>query len=302
MNQKDEKPPAVEFAENARGAIAFKRYNQTAENLPLVFLHGITASVSFWERGMPEYVRKNHPWFSVSLPGHFPSTLADDLQIEQIDADFFCEALNAPLEKTLKDEQKAVLIGHSTGGFMALNYAARNPERVAGVVSIGGFVIGRWTGLEGNLQKLARGNFFQKTLFHLQISLMKLSPKIYRRAAGEYITDKTALYQSKVFEETLENTYPEIRKHTNRAMYYLFHQIPLLDIMEAIPKITMPVLLMIGEKDPIIPLAHSLQLAEKLPNAEQHLFEDTGHLPFVERGEEFNQVLTDWLKRISAKQ
>jgi pimeloyl-ACP methyl ester carboxylesterase len=251
---------------------------------------------------MPAYVRDNHPWFSVSLPGHFPSTLANDLRIEQIDARFFYEALDAPLDKILTDGEKAVLIGHSTGGFMALNYAAKNPERVAGVVSIGGFAVGEWTGLEGNLQKLARGNFLQKALFHLQIALMKLSPKIYRRAAGEYVTDKTALYQSKSFNETLEIIFPEIKKHTNRAMFYLFHQIPLLDISDAIPNIATPVLLMIGEKDPIIPLAHSLDLANNLPRAEKHLFKNTGHLPFVERQAEFSQTLTDWLKKISAKQ
>ncbi len=297
MNQNDEKPPTVKFAQNAHGTIAFKRYNQTAKKTPLVFLHGITASVSFWEKGMPEYVRENHPWFSVSLPGHFPSTLADDLRIEKVDADFFYEALNAPLNEILSVGQKAILIGHSTGGFMAMNYAARNPERVAGVVSIGGFGIGKWTGLEGNLQKLARGNFLQKALFHLQIALMKLSPKIYRRAAGEYVTDKTALYKSKMFDETLEIIYPEIRKHTNRAMYYLFHQIPTLDIMNEIRSINAPSLLLIGEKDPIIPLAHSLELAELLPHAEQVVFKNTGHLPFVEKKAEFDAALSSWLQR-----
>jgi pimeloyl-ACP methyl ester carboxylesterase len=287
----------IRLIDYLKGTIAVKAFDQNLKNVPIFFIHGITASVNFWEKGITEYVRNNHPWFSVSLPGHFPSKLAANLKLEQINDRFFYDALDAVLREMTANGEKAIIAGHSTGGFMALNYAAKNPEKVAGVISIGGFGIGEWTGLEGNLQKLARGNFLEKLLFHAQILLMKSSRWIYRRAAGEYVTDKDALYRSEMFEATLNAIYPHIKQHTNRAMYYLFHQIPLLDIMNEIKSINAPTLLLIGEKDPIIPLAHSLELTTLLPNAEQVVFKNTGHLPFVEKKAEFDAALNGWLQK-----
>ena len=50
-----------------------------------------------------------------------------------------------------------------------------------------------------------------------------------------------------------------------------------------------------GDVDPLVPLANGVALAERIPGARLKVYEDTGHIPEVERADEFNADLLAFL-------
>lgn len=66
---------------------------------------------------------------------------------------------------------------------------------------------------------------------------------------------------------------------------------------EQIAGLTMPVLLVHGREDRVIPIGVSLRLFDLIPNAELHLFGHCGHWTQIERRAEFNALILDFLAR-----
>jgi 3-oxoadipate enol-lactonase len=56
-----------------------------------------------------------------------------------------------------------------------------------------------------------------------------------------------------------------------------------------------PTLVVIGDRDPLIPLAAAEATAAALPAAELAVLPGAGHLAFVERPDEVNRVILDFL-------
>ncbi|MGA2471410.1 MAG: alpha/beta fold hydrolase, partial [Solirubrobacteraceae bacterium] len=62
-------------------------------------------------------------------------------------------------------------------------------------------------------------------------------------------------------------------------------------IRDQLGRITQPTLVVHGREDMLIPCSDSERLATLIAGAELHVFEDTGHLPMVERPVPFNDLL-----------
>jgi pimeloyl-ACP methyl ester carboxylesterase len=77
-----------------------------------------------------------------------------------------------------------------------------------------------------------------------------------------------------------------------------FARMPEIDISERLANINCPVLLMAGAEDPAVPDAQAQLVAERVPEAELHIFPAVGHLPMLEAGETYHAALSDWLARV----
>jgi 3-oxoadipate enol-lactonase len=67
------------------------------------------------------------------------------------------------------------------------------------------------------------------------------------------------------------------------------------DVSGALDRIAAPTLVLHGDVDPLVPLANGVALAERIPGAQLKVYEDTGHIPEVERADEFNADLLAFL-------
>jgi pimeloyl-ACP methyl ester carboxylesterase len=94
----------------------------------LVLIHGLGQDRSTWNRLAP-LLEGRFRLLLVELPGHGQSSA-----ISKVSVDAVAEAL----DRTLKERKvkQAVLVGQSYGGLVALQEAAKHPDRAAGVVSI----------------------------------------------------------------------------------------------------------------------------------------------------------------------
>jgi len=95
--------------------------------LAIVFIHGWSCDVSFWEKQM-EYFRKNHKVVAIDLAGHGYSGLQRK--------DYTMQAYGQDVKAVVEDQNldKIVLVGHSMGGAVITEAASLLGERVIGLV------------------------------------------------------------------------------------------------------------------------------------------------------------------------
>lgn len=264
---------------------------------PLVFVHGLTGSIHFWEPAMYAYVRDNYTWYSVSLPYHFPST-GPRPRATELNEELFSELLGVVIDRIAPGEM-ITLVGYSLGAFACLNYAAKNPDRVRGVISISGFATGRARGLESILQFFSRGRRFRKWLFHRGWGVVSWHRWTLKLAVAAYACDIRALYRFPALDATLRAIYPDVRRHDPEAMRQLFRWLLAMNWLDEVHRIQLPVLVLAGECDPIIPYTHQKRYARQLPQVTFIALAQTGHVPFAEAPGRVESALVAWLEQFA---
>ncbi len=285
----------ITFVEHAGHHIAcIAHENENADKLPVVWIHGLTMSVRFWEEAMYTDLEKDRSWYSVSLPFHHPSTFDGEVSEQEITETLLAALLAKPIEMLIP-EGKFHLVGHSLGGFAALNYAAKFPDRVASIVSVGGFATGKAKGLEGALQFLSAGNFLRKAAFFTGWWLMTRHPLFLKAASLTYARRWRRMLSYRHFDPTMRLVFPDVQKHPICAQRAFFRYLIDMNILDETDQIHHPVLVMAGTKDPIISTEHQINYAGRIPTAKLELFEGVGHLIFAEVPADFERVLLQWL-------
>ncbi len=275
------------FVESQGHRLGYLAVNEhlASEDLPaIVFIHGVLASNNFWRDCVPASFREERAWYALSLPAHHPSTVPQDFASQNLDEQWFYE-LTLGAIAALIGSRKAIVVGHSTGGFSALNLAIRRAPNVIGIVSIAGFHNGNWGGVEGLLVKLAGAGNWAKGLFALNIWLAKKSVSIQRMFASMLAYDRRAYLASPLSQKMIDNIRPNIRRQDPSALFYLFRGIHRLEIAEQLNDISIPCYLLAGTHDPVVPAEQSLLLAGEIEQAETVVFRNVGHMPFMEKTE-----------------
>jgi proline iminopeptidase len=188
-----------------------------------------------------------------------------------------------------------VVFGHSYGGFLALDYALRYPEKVAALVlcSTAASATHAPTALQ-----LAASRGMPEALAELQRGLVEPAGSdaefaaSWRTVVPLYFHRQDPHRAAAVFAETIFSA-----EGYNRAF---FHWLGGFDVRERLREIEVPVLVLSGADDWIMPpqLAGN-ELTEGLPHAEQVVFEHSGHFPFIEEPERFTEVVTIWLRKVA---
>jgi proline iminopeptidase len=71
------------------------------------------------------------------------------------------------------------------------------------------------------------------------------------------------------------------------------------DLRPHLSEIAVPTLVLQGRYDWVTPMAGAVEMAEKIPNAQLHVFEHSGHMVFMEEQEELVEVLKRWVRSLS---
>lgn len=275
-------------------ALVFNHHKQT---VPLVFMHGITSAPHFWIAGQTPYVQDNFRWYALALPGHHPAAFPPGFTHDDFSAEHVT-AVTTEAIRRLTGGQPAILVGHSTGGFMALSVAMRAPELVRGVASISGFVQGHWTGVLGLLQRYARGGALGNTFFNLSFRLLTLNRAIYRYALRSYTADTATFYQTPSLDATIDHIYPLSRQLNPGAMHIWFNRAPDIDISAGLDTMSVPTLIIGGDADPIVPPEQARLIHERAPHTELAMYSGCGHLPMGERNTQYHADVTAWLQKM----
>lgn len=106
-------------------------FTRTGTGAPLLLLHGLAASHFDWEAIGPELVSAGYQIIAPDLPGHGDSYKPARREMYHIENvfDTFAEWVDS-----LEISDPLTIIGHSLGGYLSLEFALRQPERVRALV------------------------------------------------------------------------------------------------------------------------------------------------------------------------
>lgn len=193
------------------------------------------------------------------------------------------------LRATLGHE-RIVVLGHSYGGFLALEYALAHPERVEGLVLIGTSATMRhWDVVHANLATHdptpEQLRAFEDRPFsddgEMAATLSALLPVYFHRP------DDSVLGELRQMVVSVEAS---VAGGRCLADY---------DLRGELGNIDVPALVLGGRHDFIMPPQHTaVPLAAGLPRSELVVFEDSGHFPFIEETDHFTEVVAGWLARL----
>ncbi len=285
----------LQFIHHGGYRVAVLPGNPQARGTPLVFLHGIAGSVDFWPALLPPNLKQRRRWYSIGLPGHYPGAFSTTAGFSsEVTPELFAEILSVVLRR-LFSSQPVALIGYSTGGFAALNLAAREPKLVESVFSISGFSVGKWHGILGLLQKLAGlghlGSRASATLW----SLITSNPALFRKLLLSTAQQLEA--HSFTRDSLIGIVEHDARQQNPVVLSELVARIRQFDIRPMLGAIRVPTLIAAGDCDPIVSYQHTRELASAISNAELVTFHGVGHLFFVECLDEYQRLLEDWIDR-----
>lgn len=239
----------------------------------IVLVHGLGTDSSAWDRVAPD-LAKDHRVITVDLPGYSLRSVVDEVPHATVLADGL-DALLGDLGVA-----SAVFVGHSFGGAVCLITAHRHPSRCAGLVLVapGGF------GTELNPLIPLIGTRFGSRLLRTLYG-PRASRTIERVAARVEARSLRPGRQSRVRIAELMETYDRLRSERAREQFRTSVQesIALNTGVDrsALARIDphIPVLVLWGREDRVLPPWHAKNATDVLPWSTVHLLDDAGHTP-----------------------
>jgi pimeloyl-ACP methyl ester carboxylesterase len=258
-------------------------YIDRGEGPAIVLVHGFGGQTYSYRKLIPALAR-DHRVIAVDLKGYGYS---------QRDAttDLSHTGQVAMLRKLLRrlGIDRAVLVGHSMGGFVVQRFAATHPEACEAIVlaaSVSGDEMG---GPRARRLPVAR--------FLLRPLLPILGGITARRLLKYAYYDESQL-TDEVREEYIR---PTRLKGSMDGLLAMMQQAK-NDAPIDYARITMPALLLYGAADRVVPLKAATRLRERIPQARLVVIERAGHLLLEEKGDECERAIRDFLRESGAAQ
>ena len=182
--------------------------------------------------------------------------------------------------------QQAILVGNSAGGTVAMQVALAQPGRVSALILVDPAV---YTG--GGAPALTRPLLATPQMRHL-------GPLIVRQiqSRGPELIELAWHDPSLIQPETIELYKKPLQvENWDKALWEFTLASRSSGLAERLAEFTLPVLVITGDDDRIVPTADSIRLAGELPGAELVVIPQTGHVPHEERPDLFLQAVDEFL-------
>jgi 3-oxoadipate enol-lactonase len=239
---------------------------------PLVFLHGIGGAARAW-RGQLDYFADSYRAIAWDMPGYGGSAPLPSTSIASL-ADALIDFLHAT------GAHDPVIVGHSIGGMIAQQLLAQDPDIASTVVLAQtspafGKPDGDWQKqfISARLGPLDRGE-----------TMVQLAPSLVKELVGHDPDAAGMTLARECMASVPEATY----RATMLALMGF-------DLRHALKEIAVPTLLLSGSRDNNAPAPMMAKMANYIPGATYVELEGVGHLANLERPDEFNAVLWDFL-------
>ena len=244
----------------------------------IVLLHGLLFDGGMW-RGQVEPLSALGRVVVMDGPGHGKSEPPPKFTMEE-HADALLDTLGD------LDIPRALVVGLSWGGMVAMLLALQHPARVAGLALLD-------TSAEReDLVKRLRYRAF--VAMHRRIGMPY--SLFQKEVAPLMFAEHTRRERPDLLEATYRRTMGFDREGVARAsLAVVVHR---ASILEKIDRIRVPTLVMCGREDRATPPANSENIARAIPGARLVMLDDVGHMSALEDPDAVNQHLVPFARSV----
>lgn len=238
---------------------------EAGEGHPLILLHGLMGGLSNFDKTVNFFADKGYKVFVPVLPIY-------DLPVLNTNLTTIAKYVVKFIEE--KTTEPVTLVGNSMGGHIGLILTLARPDLVQNLVL---------TGSSGLYERTFGDSFPRK------------SDKEYiRKKTEEVFYDPNVATQELVDEVfSVVNDRMKGIKTVMLARSAIKH-----NMMNDLPKIKTPVCLIWGKQDNVTPPDVAVDMNKFLPNSSLYWIEECGHAAMMEKPDEFNEILYEWLQGI----
>ncbi len=248
---------------------------------PVILIHGIAASLYDWSELIPELTREGYASYAVDLLGHGDSPKPETRAYR---AQWLIENISSWID-SLRLSEPLILVGHSLGGYIAMEFARRFADRIRGLVLVSPFYS------RTQLPFLLRRTYGRT---NLRAFILERTPQWMFR----FVVDMTSVAMG--HSSGAAHQLPEhIRRQTALdyirtapGVYHIPNEIP--DANEHLSQISAPTLVVWGERDRTLAPSSFPKLVSALPNARGKSI-NAGHVPHQSDAPIFNRMVLDFL-------
>ncbi len=256
-------------------------YVHEGAGAPVIMIHGLAASLHDWDELIPELTVGGYASYALDLLGHGDSPKPDERVYRM---DWVFEHFLHWME-SLQLHQPAVLIGHSLGGHVALEYARRFPPLTRGLVLVSPFYS------QSQLPLLLRTVYRRADLSGL---VARWAPEWLVRFlidAASIATGHSVGGMQSLSARARAQTAADY-KRTASGIYHIPNFVS--DLTPYLPEIDVPALVVWGEGDRTLMPASYSRLVAALPKARAEIL-CAGHVPHQSNAAAFNQIAMRFL-------
>lgn len=239
----------------------------------LLLLHGYLESLDVWE-DFAKLLSKEYRVVAMDLPGHGISQVMGPVHTMTFLADTVVGVLDE------LEIEKATIVGHSMGGYVALETLRQHPDRLEGIVLLSS------TPNPDSPEKLvdrdreiALVEGGHKDLLASTAAKNGFAADNLRRMQDEII-----FLEEQVLVTEAEGVVALLRGMKERA-----------DSNELLRSSSLPQLFILGKKDGYIPLERAEEMVASHPQAKVAWLENSGHLGYFEEPEACAKALLDFM-------
>lgn len=246
------------------------------KGLPVIFIHGFPFDLNMWIPQIKSIPKKFYT-IAYDVRGHGGSDYGDGQYLIEFFVDDLFELMN------YLNVQKAVLVGLSMGGYIALRAAEKNSERIKGLV-----LCSTKSSADDNEIKLRRAR---------QISIVKnVGISRFTEDFLRSIFSEETFLRSPSSIEMIRNII--LKTSPLSIASTLIALSARTDTTDFLSKIQIPTLIMIGEKDNISTPLEAEKMKNLISNSLLHIIPNAAHMINIENTVIFNKYLFDFLNKI----
>ena len=278
---------ASRFAELEPGLRVHYRDEGKPDGQPLVLIHGSNASLHTWEQWVA-ILGKDYRVISLDLPGH---GLTGNNPAGVYDNASYVSVVDRLLTKLNVD--KAVIGGNSMGGGVSWLYALEHPEKVEALLLV-----------DASGQPYAKSGNTPLGFRLMRMPVLKEAARfIAPRSIFESSVKTSMSVQSKIDDKLIDryselNRYPGNREATMQRFANFKSMTP--GTKERLAGIKVPVLILWGAEDNLIPVSAAQWFADAMPQARLIIYPAVGHIPMEEIPEKSAADVKAWLEGLPA--
>ena len=261
-------------------------YVQRGTGPVLLLIHGMAGSLDTW-RAVIDPLAADATVLAVDLPGHGDSDAGGDYSLGSL-------ATGLRDVITALGHDRATLVGHSLGGGIAMQFSYQFPEMTERLALISSGGLGLEVSPVLRAASLPGADLFLSVTAGATRAAGGLAGRVLRLAGAPQRPGLTEFVDS--YASLADPDRRAAFLSTVRSVVGLGGQ-----TVSATDKLylarELPVLLLWGAEDPIIPLAHAEAAREILPDSTLEIFPGVQHFPHVEAPERFAAAVREFCAR-----